>query len=445
VPQIFDADASPEKKLFISLITRDISLSDAIIDLLDNSVNAAMRPIKNSFSSANDFHKLFVKASVQPEVTVRVTFDRDQVTVVDDAAGIDFDSAYHEVFRFGHSEVHDAPRDRLSVYGIGMKRALFKIGRQISITSNHKSGGFGLTLNVRRWAKDTALPWTIPIAKRDPAVKTGTTISISDLNPEIRERLSEKTFEHNLIEKLSKVYSFFIGRIVNIYINAKLVPRTEFDIGEDNLSHDRFKRDGVDCSILAGIASPTSGRFESAAAGWFVFCNYRTVLYGDKSPLTGWGGALPLFQPKHRPFLGIVLFTAADPEALPWTTTKGYINEDNRAWQEAKLKMAAAAKPVISFLDKRYTNDGTEILPSGIAKLAGEGVNVFEAAVAAKSTFVAPVAKKKKASTTKKVQYDAEESELNKIRKYFGRSNMSASEIGRVTFDHFLRKVVVER
>src|SRR6185436_3297504 len=72
MPELFDADASPEKKLFISLITRDISLSDAIIDLLDNSVNAAMRPIRNSFSSTEDFHKLFTKRDVKPEVTIRV-------------------------------------------------------------------------------------------------------------------------------------------------------------------------------------------------------------------------------------------------------------------------------------------------------------------------------------------------------------------------------------
>src|ERR1700685_301094 len=119
MPEIFAADASPEKKLFISLITRDISLADAIIDLLDNSVNAAMRSIRNSFSSADDFHRLFEKANTKPEVTIRVTFDRTGVTVVDDASGIDFDSAQHEVFKFGHSESHDAPRDRLSVYGIG--------------------------------------------------------------------------------------------------------------------------------------------------------------------------------------------------------------------------------------------------------------------------------------------------------------------------------------
>ena len=54
-----DANANPEKRLFISLITRDISLTDAVIDLMDNSVNAAMKSVRNSFETAADFHKVF--------------------------------------------------------------------------------------------------------------------------------------------------------------------------------------------------------------------------------------------------------------------------------------------------------------------------------------------------------------------------------------------------
>jgi hypothetical protein len=446
--ELFEADASPEKRLFISLITRDISLADAIIDLLDNSVNAAMRPIHNAFSSANDFHSVFARKSLRADVTINVSFDRDRVIVKDNAYGIDFETAQHEVFRFGHADGPES-RDRLSVYGIGMKRALFKIGKHITMLSEHKDGGFGLTLNVPNWAKDATLPWTIPISKRPRRManeSTGTTITISDIHPEIRSRLMDKTFETELKDRISKVYSFFIGRIVNIYVNGQEVDRTEFEIGEDNFSHDKFKRGKVDCSILAGIATPAGGRFLNAGAGWFVFCNFRTVLYGDKSLQTGWGGGdLPLFQPKHRPFLGIVLFTSSDPEALPWTTTKGHINEDSAVWQEAKLKMAAVGKPVTGFLDKRYSDEGTSIQPSGIAKLAGEGMNVFDAAIGNRSTFILPSRKTKKPKTTTKIQYEISLKELERVRRHFGRTNMAGTEIGRYTFDYFMENEVGEK
>jgi len=443
--ELFDADASPEKRLFISLITRDISLADAIIDLLDNSVNAAMRPIHNAFSSASDFHKIFAKHSTRPNVTIHVTFDAHRVIVKDDAAGIDFETAKHEVFRFGHSDGPES-RDRLSVYGIGMKRALFKIGKQISMFSDHRAGGFGLALNVPKWARDTTLPWTIPISKRERRLanqSTGTTITISEIHPDIKDRLIDRTFETELKDRISKVYSFFIGRIVNIYVNGREVDRTDFEIGEDNFSHDKFKRERVDCSILAGIATPAEGRFLNAGAGWFIFCNFRTVLYGDKSTLTGWGGGdLPLFQPKHRPFLGIVLFTSSDPEALPWTTTKGHINEDSGVWQEAKLRMAAVGKPVTSFLDKRYSDDGTSIQPSGIAKMAGDAINVFDAAIGNRSTFKLSMSRSKKVKTTTKIQYEITLKELDIVRRHFGRSNMTGTEIGRTTFDYFVSNEV---
>lgn len=37
------AQASPTKQFFVSMLTRDISLDDAILDLIDNCLDGAMR------------------------------------------------------------------------------------------------------------------------------------------------------------------------------------------------------------------------------------------------------------------------------------------------------------------------------------------------------------------------------------------------------------------
>src|SRR5205807_4780102 len=131
---------------------------------------------------------------------------------------------------------------------------------------------------------------------------------------------------------------------------------------------EKFKSDGVSCNITAGLASSTGEGFRDRNAGWFIFCNGRAILYADKSTLTGWGGAglLPIFQPKHRPFLGTVFFVSANPEALPWTTTKSSVNEESAVWQAAKRHMVKVARVIIGFLDKRYTEDGTEITPADL-------------------------------------------------------------------------------
>ncbi len=43
-PEILDtAIAEPTKRFFVSMLTRDISLSDAILDLVDNCLDGALR------------------------------------------------------------------------------------------------------------------------------------------------------------------------------------------------------------------------------------------------------------------------------------------------------------------------------------------------------------------------------------------------------------------
>lgn len=46
-------EGNPTKKFFIDMITRDISIEDAIIDLLDNSIDGANRINPNDYSGLN--------------------------------------------------------------------------------------------------------------------------------------------------------------------------------------------------------------------------------------------------------------------------------------------------------------------------------------------------------------------------------------------------------
>ncbi|MEL0156366.1 hypothetical protein, partial [Sphingopyxis sp.] len=49
------ADASAEKRLFISLLTRDIPLVAAFLDLIDNSINSAIEPFSDKLKTAADY------------------------------------------------------------------------------------------------------------------------------------------------------------------------------------------------------------------------------------------------------------------------------------------------------------------------------------------------------------------------------------------------------
>jgi hypothetical protein len=316
---------------------------------------------------------------------------------------------------------------------------MFKCGNKINIVSDHREGGFELKLNVKEWAKLKEEPWQFEITPRN-ATKTnlGTRISIAELSEEVTRRMDDGLFQAQLRDRIARTYSFFIGRVVEITLNNTNIPAEIFEIG-GNYASEKFKSGKVSCNITAGIAVTKGDTFRDRNAGWFVFCNGRAVLFADKSSLTGWSATLPIFQPKHRPFLGTVFFVSSDPEALPWTTTKGSVNEDSAVWQEAKRHMTTVGRVVIGFLDRRYTDDGTEVASADLQDASGASVSVLKAAVAQTRSFKPPT---KPAPKEKKIQYMAKLVDIKKIAAHLRKPNIGGSEVGRFTFNYFLKNEV---
>jgi hypothetical protein len=440
--KIIFADASPEKRLFINLLTRDITLVAAFLDLLDNSINAAVEPYSSKLKKAADYEALLKDPDIQPSVDISISLSPDKVVIKDNASGISVKTAEDHVFKFGRAVDEPHENDRLSVYGIGLKRALFKLGNNIAITSDHEAGGFNLKMDVAEWAsKGKAEEWKIPISPRPPVKpgKCGTTITVTELYDDIKRRLADGVFEGQLRDAVARTYAYYMTKFVTIHISCKVVEPVEIAIGSNHYS-DSFELDGVSCAITAGIGIPRGGQFRDSSSGWFVFCNGRAVISADKSPLTGWGGSGQIFQPKHRPFVGTVFFASENAEQLPWTTTKAAINEDSAIWQLAKRNMHAVSQPVIAYLNNRYTDEGTEVSNKELQEAAGEQTTMLAAAVSQKRSFTPPA---KRVSPKKtRIQYDATENEIKSIAVYLKRPSMSGSAVGRYTFDYFLRNEV---
>jgi hypothetical protein len=439
------ANASPEKRLFISLLTRDIPLVAAFLDLLDNSINAAVESLSSRLETAEGYMAVFLDEAVTPAVTVKLEISGEKVEIVDTASGISAKTAEEHVFKFGRPADEGHPADRLSVYGIGLKRAMFKLGNKIVMRSDHVEGGFELDLDVSQWAKETAQPWTFQITKREPVEpeKCGTTITVTELYDDVNRRICDGVFEGQLRDAIARTYAFYIAKFTAIELNGVAVAGVNIEIG-DNRASDILQDGDVTVAISAGIGKPEGGAYRDKNAGWFVFCNGRTVVAADKGPLTGWGTGtgLPIFQPKHRPFLGTVFFVSRNAELLPWTTTKAAINEDSVVWQLAKRQMTALGRNVTSFLDGRYTEEGVEVGAKDLQDAAGkDSISVLSAAVSQKRTFTVPTAPR---PTTTRIQYDARIDDIGKIKKYLKRFSMSGSDVGRYTFDYFLRNEVEE-
>lgn len=438
-----EADASPEKRLFISLLTRDISLVAAFHDLIDNSINAALVPFANKLKTAEGYISALDDPDITASVSIDIEFSAESVKIVDNATGIACETAESHVFKFGRA-VQDpiASHDRLSVYGIGLKRALFKMGNQISIVSDHEQGGFELDLDVPEWAASKQDQWSFPITRRPTAGAddTGTVIEITHLHEDVATRLKDGVFEGQLMESIGQTYGYFMGKFVTINVNRKPVAPKNVMVSK-NRTTEEVTIENATCLIVAGLGpSDSNGRFRDVTSGWFVLCNGRTVVSADKSSLTGWGGyGLPIFQPKHRPFLGLAIFVSDDPESLPWTTTKAYINEDSIAWQQAKREMVNTAKAIINFLDRRYTESGTEVDSDELKEARGGSVNPLASSATTPLKFKPPTPKRDR---TTRIQYKAKVADVERIGKHLRKPGMSGSEVGRHTLEFFLRNEV---
>ncbi len=123
--------ATPTKRFFVDMLTRDIELHDAILDLLDNCVDGILRSQRTKAKSDLPYEGFWAK----------ITFNQKKFQIVDNCGGIPLDLAKKYAFMMGRpKEEDDSDIPTVGMYGIGMKRAIFKIGsssRVVSQTNDH--------------------------------------------------------------------------------------------------------------------------------------------------------------------------------------------------------------------------------------------------------------------------------------------------------------------
>ena len=108
------ARAGPTKAFFVEMLVKDVALDSAILDLLDNCIDGAKR-----LRGEGSYEGLEVQIDIRA----------DKFLIEDNCGGIDLDTAKNYAFMFGTDPAVERPDKALGVFGVGMKRAIFKIGR----------------------------------------------------------------------------------------------------------------------------------------------------------------------------------------------------------------------------------------------------------------------------------------------------------------------------
>jgi len=439
-------NANPTKMLFISMLTRDIALVPAIIDLADNACDGARR-LRGDRSLKG--------------LSIRIETSQTHFKIADNCGGIDADTARNYAFRFGRDEDTPPLKHSIGQFGVGMKRALFKLASAFRVKSTTPTSRFVIDVDVAVWAKDRD-NWTFKFTSLDESAKIpeddcGTIIEVTKLKPDVAAEFGPGHFEASLKTELQTRLQQPLARGLSVTLNGVPIDAEPLRVLADKRLSPAFldaeypgqsKGKPVRVRLYCGLGASE----DRAAAGWHVFCNGRLVLEGDKSEQTGWGEkrktAIPAFHPQYNHFRGYAYFDCDDAGSLPWNTTKTGLNADSAVYRAALEDMMRLMRPVIDFLNRLKEEKERTQDPNGqgpLAKMVTDSTEKAVDHVATRDVFVTPVVKQVRGAAgpvLQRIQYDRPLKKVRAVMAQLGVSSYKAA--GEKTFDYYYNAEVEE-
>ena len=360
------AKGDPTKDFFISMLTRDIELNDAILDLLDNCLDGVMRTVGTNKTKSESVYKGY---------EAHIDISSKSFSIWDNCGGIPLHTAEEYAFRMGRPPGAAAAEKlpTVGIYGIGMKRAIFKIGLAASVCSKTKDKEYCVYI-PETWAQNND-NWNFEIKEEKVSLeKFGTKIVVTNVHQNIKEQWKGSELEaflRLLRSRIREHYSFIIEKGFTVYVNnAKVENEPVKLLFSDKIGMRPYlyqtSINGVEVSLAVGmsrsvpdseevdsILEGSADKRKSTNAGWTVICNDRVVLYNDKSHLTGWGEAgVPHYHTQFIGIKGVVQFRSNDPSLLPMTTTKRGIDLSSAIYSAVRAKMREGTKLFTSYTNQ---------------------------------------------------------------------------------------------
>ncbi|MCH2157282.1 MAG: ATP-binding protein [Oleiphilaceae bacterium] len=348
-------EASPSKFFFMKMLTRDIELKAAILDLLDNCIDGAIRVLGPDHiePSENKYERFHAELS----------FDGDSITLKDNCGGITKEIAQQYAFKFGREDYsRDANIPTVGMYGIGMKRAIFKIGTTCSIETRTSSDHFRVDIPLD-W-ENSEYDWSFPLTdltqEEGECSEEGTVITISGLHDSIRREIfgNNSSFIEDLKEEIATHYAYLIDQGFDINVGGtQIEPVQVYFALNNNIQPYVYEAtiDDVTISLIIGFREHMISEDEeeeekehqkkSQDAGWTIVCNDRVVVYRNKERVTGWGETpVPQYHTQFINISGVVEFKSLNASALPLTTTKRGIDANSELYAYVKDFMKEGLK-----------------------------------------------------------------------------------------------------
>ena len=438
-------EGNPTKTFFIQMITRDITINDAIIDLLDNSIDGASRLRKGEKYSG---------------LYIDITINKNEFIVKDNCGGFPLETAKKYAFRFGRPD--DAPETIGSVgrFGIGMKRSLFKMGSNFVVESKSEADHFSIDVDVDNWKQQTKIvkaedgtnqtveDWSFEyneVVGSENLTENGTFIKVHSLFNEVSDLFDDEVFLNGLRDDIERLLNFSIEKEITIYLNGQKLSCKDIKVFYDDEGSKPYYFEGEKLGVHYKVVAGLGDVGDPSASGWYIYCNDRLVLEADQTEITGWGTpSIPKWHIDYVMFRGVVFFDSPETINLPLTTTKKGIDATSEIYKSVIPFMKEALLNVIPFL-KTVTKLGNEA--NDYRKMLGEKesrISVVEMKTHNYEhkvrDFIEPevdldiIAQKKE---TTRIAYDVNKKIGNKAKNYS--KSKSLKELGELTFDYYIR------
>lgn len=328
----------PSKRIYNAL-TKDISIDDAINDLIDNAI---------------DNWKILRKTKL---LGVNILISDSKIEIKDNAGGIDLKTLPLLLMPGGTNR--SGGEGIKGIWGIGAKRSLFFLGEKIKILTRKKNkDGLKLEVDEDWFTKDEGEnKWEIEYSIDNSIPEEITKIIIEKLkvilNPFLIRQIRESiisVYQDEIVKKTLKI--IFNNEIVKIVLKipwskSKYAPPSRY-ITDIPVPHSDRK---VHTEITLGVMTKPG---EEYSYGIDFIGNGRVILHNNHDWRMGFKkGKLGLAHPTINRFKAVVRVTG-DSRDIPWNSAKNDINTNHPIYVNMVDLVSQVSRQYVSFLRKNY-------------------------------------------------------------------------------------------
>ena len=273
----------------------------------------------------------------------------------------------------------------------------------------------------------------------------GTKIILSHLYPSISAAFSDAAFSNELIRTIARDYAFVLQSGFKASVGQVSVPDYAYEIksGQDiSPAVVEYQDSEVSVRIVVGLMRELENEIpeelrptDTVRFGWYVVCNDRVVVAGDKTDLTVWGNqGFNVWHGQYNGFGGFLFLNSPNPAKLPWTTTKREVDRSDPVYLRAVVQMKELTEQFIKYTGARKGDPDAAYQ----AEKGASSVDVRKAT--GNSTLKVPTVTKKAAGPEMvTISYPKAKADVKEAAAALGDFAMSAREVGARTFDYFCK------